>query len=384
MVDYIELENSYSMDFYPKRDIVITRGEGAVLWDIEGKRYIDCAGGHGVASVGHCNEKVAEAIEEQSRKLITCPSAFHNDQRAAFLEKLIGVAPSNMKKAFLCSSGAESVEAALKFARLTTKRTGFVCAMRSFHGRTMGALSATYPKKYKKDFLPLVPDFEFAPFNNLEKMDQLVGANTAAVLLEPVQGEGGIHLGNNLFFEGVRKLCSERGALLIVDEIQTGFCRTGKFFAIEHFNVEADIICLAKAIAGGVPMGAVLCSEKIKDGIGLHGSTFGGNPLSCAAATAALDFMVENNLAAQAEEKGKRFIELLTTRSLKSVRQIRGLGLMIGIELKQKVKPVLMKLMEDGVIALPAGSTVLRLLPPLVISNEDLESAAEKVIEVLS
>jgi LysW-gamma-L-lysine/LysW-L-ornithine aminotransferase len=379
----MENESRFSFDVYPRRDLILVRGDGARLWDDAGRTYIDCIGGHGTASVGHCNEKVADAIARQARRLISCPGTFYNDQRALLLETLIDIAPRGLNRAFFCNSGTESVEAALKFARYTTGRTGFVCAMRGFHGRTMGALSATYNPASREDFFPLVPGFEFVPFNNLDRLAAAINEDTAAVVLEAVQGEGGVHVARDEYLRGVRSLCDERGVLLIIDEVQTGFFRTGRFFAVDHFDVVPDMMCLAKAMAGGVPMGAVLCSDRIDAPIGKHGSTFGGNPLACAAALAAIGEMKEHDLAAQAAEKGDFLMDMIRRSSLKKVRDVRGLGLMIGIELRVKVKPVLLQLMEAGVLALPAGSTVLRLLPPLTIGMDDLEEVGEVLAESL-
>lgn len=379
-----ENENRFGFNVYPKREIAIAEGRGALLFGAEGKRYIDCAGGHGVASVGHANPEVARAVARQAERLISCPGVFYNDVRARFLEKLIAFAPEHLTRAFLCNSGTESVEAALKFARFTTGRTRFVSAMRSFHGRTMGALSATGNPAYRKPFEPLVEGFRHAPFNNIEKMDALIDEQTAALLVEPVQGEGGVHVGEKDFFQALRRLCTQRGVLLIVDEVQTGFCRTGRRFGHQHFEIEPDMICTAKAMAGGVPMGAVLCSEAIKPPVGNHGSTFGGNPLACAAGIAAIDYMTKHDLDEKADRKGRLIMDMLRSADLNRVRRVRGLGLMIGIELKEKVKPVIMELAEQGVLALPAGSTVLRLLPPLVITDEELSVAGETLIRVLA
>lgn len=379
----MESEGRFSFDVYAKRDLVLVRGQGARVWDDRGRVYIDCVGGHGVASVGHANEKVADAIACQARRLLSCPGTFFNDQRSLLLETLIGVAPRGLSRAFLCNSGTESVEAALKFARYTTGRTGFVCAMRSFHGRTMGALSATYNPTYREDFAPLVPGFDFVPFNNLDRLSAAIDETTAAVVLEVVQGEGGVHVARKEYLRGVGELCDEKEVLLIVDEVQTGFCRTGRFFAVDHFDIVPDMICLAKAMAGGVPMGAVLCADRIDAPLGKHGSTFGGNPLACAAALAAIKEMKEHDLAAQAAAKGDFLMDMIQTSSPKKVREVRGLGLMIGIELRVKVKPVLIQLMEAGVLALPAGSTVLRLLPPLTIGMDELEEVGKAIAEVL-
>jgi acetylornithine/LysW-gamma-L-lysine aminotransferase len=383
MNDFIQLEQRYEFDVFTKRDVCIVRGQNAKLWDDTGKEYIDCVCGHGVANIGHANPKVAEAVAAQAKILITCSGIFYNDIRALLFEKLIGIAPKNLKRAFLCNSGTEAVESAIKFARYTTKKTDFICAMRSFHGRTYGALSATYNPKYREDFEPLVPGFHHVPYNDFDALKAKLNENTAAVLLEPIQGEGGIHVGKKEYFERVRALCNEREILFILDEIQSGFCRTGKWFACEHFGVQPDMMILAKAIAGGVPMAAVLCSDKIRPPVGKHGTTFGANPLSCAAALAAIDFMEENNLSEQAKVKGAYIMEKLKAIQSDVIREIRGIGLMIGIDLKEKAKPYILELMEKGVLTLPSGMTVIRLLPPLTIGYDELDFVAEKLNEVL-
>jgi acetylornithine/LysW-gamma-L-lysine aminotransferase len=384
MIDYMAIQKQYEFDVYPKRDIVLVKGKGARVWDTQGKEYIDCSTGHGVANIGHCNELVVRAIAEQAQTLITCDGTYYNDKKALLLQKLISIAPSNLKKAFLCNSGTETIEAAIKFARYSTKKKNFVCANRGFHGRTLGSLSATFQPKYKEDFEPLVPGFKFAPFNNFEKLAAEVDDQTAGIILEVVQGEGGIFIGDREYFEQVRQLCDEKGIVLIIDEVQTGFCRTGKMFACQHHDLQPDILCVAKGIAGGIPMGAVLCSEKLEIPSGKHGSTFGGNPLACAAAIAAIDFMITNQLDIQAAEKGKYLMEKLEHHEFPNVREIRQLGLMIGIELKEKVKPYLLQLMELGVLALPAGQLVLRLLPPLTISFEEIDEVVDKIIQILN
>ncbi len=379
MKDYKALIEQYEVDVYPRRDVILVKGKDAHVWDEKGNEYIDMAAGISVANIGHANDKVVEAISSQAATLITCPNTYYNDTKALFLEKLFSVVPKNFTKAFLTNSGTEAIEAAIKFARINTKKTKFIAAMKGFHGRTFGALSATYKKEYREGFEPLVPGFNFVPYNNFEKLVELVDDDTAAIILEPVQGEGGINIGHKEYFQKVRKLCDEKNILLIIDEIQTGFCRTGKMFAIEHIGIEADMMTLAKSIAGGFPMGVLLCSDKIKIEKSKHGSTFGGNPLACAAGFASIDFMLESKLWEQAEAKGKYFKEKLEKLELSKVREIRIIGLMIGIELKDKVQPVLEELLKRYIVALPAGTTVLRMLPPLVISYEDLD----KVINVL-
>jgi len=384
MKDYKAITQQYEIDVYPRRDVVLVKGKGARVWDDQGNEYIDMAAGISVANVGHSNDKVVEAISKQAATLITCPNTFYNDTKANFLEKLFSIAPKNLTKAFLTNSGTEAIEAAIKFARLNTKKTKFIAAMKGFHGRTMGALSATYKTEYREGFGPLVPGFTFVPYNNFEKLSAAVDDDTAGIILEPIQGEGGINIGQKEYFQKVRQLCNEKNILLIIDEIQTGFCRTGKMFAIEYLGIEADMMTLAKSIAGGFPMGALLCSDKITVEKSKHGSTFGGNPLACAAGIAAIDFMLENKLWEQAEAKGRYFKEKLEKHQLSKVREIRIIGLMIGIELKDKSQPVILELLNNEILSLPAGTTVLRMLPPLVISYEDLDTVVEKLIEILA
>ncbi len=384
MKDYKALIQQYELDVYPRRDVVIVKGKDARVWDDQGKEYIDMSSGISVANVGHCNDKVVEAISKQAATLITNANTYYNDTKALFLEKLFSVAPKNLTRAFLTNSGTEAMEAAIKFARAVTKKTKFLSAMKGFHGRTYGALSATYKKEYRDIFEPLVPGFSFVPYNNFEKLAEAADNDTAGIILELVQGEGGINIGQKEYFQKVRQLCDQKGILLIIDEIQTGFCRTGTMFAIEQYGIEADMMTLAKSIAGGFPMGALLCSEKIQIEKGKHGSTFGGNPLACAAGIAALDVMIENKLWEEAAAKGKYFKEKLESYTLSKVREIRVIGLMIGIELKDKSQPVIVELLEKGVVGLPAGTTVLRLLPPLTISYPDLDIAIAKIAEVLA
>lgn len=384
MSHILELESRYTSGVYSKRPIVIVRGEGARLWDEQGREYIDCVGGQGTANVGHCNPDVLAALREQASRLIICPEIFHNDVRARLLAKLVSIAPSGLDRVFLCNSGAEAVEAALKFARLATRRKGIVAAMRGFHGRTMGALSATWERAYREPFEPLVPGFSHVPYNRLDRLAEAVTEDTAAVILEVVQGEGGVRPGTREFLLGAQQLCQERGALLIVDEVQTGFGRTGRMFACEHHGLEPDLLCLAKSLAGGLPMGAVLIGRRVGELPQLsHGSTFGGNPLACAAALAAIGYIEEHDLPGRAARLGAYLLERLRAIDAPAIREVRGLGLLVGLELKEKVTPYLMALMEHGVLALPAGLTVLRLLPPLVITREELDRVVEAIATAL-
>jgi LysW-gamma-L-lysine/LysW-L-ornithine aminotransferase len=384
MQNIIDIENKYSAGTYAKQDLVIVRGQGASLFDADGNEYLDCTSGHGVANLGHAHPKVARAIAEQATTLITLFESFPNDKRAALMQKMASLVPG-MERVFFCNSGTEAVEAALKFARISTGRTEIVAAMRAFHGRTFGSLSATFNKKYRQGFEPLVPGFSHVPYNKIEALEEAVTDETAAVILEVIQGEGGVYPADVEYFQAARRVCDEKGALLIVDEIQSGFGRTGVMFAVQHFGVTPDLLCCAKSLAGGVPMGAVLIGEKVGNLTpGTHGTTFGGNPLSCAAALAALTAIKEEDLPRQALVKGAYLMDKLRQIDSPLIREVRGMGLMIGIELKQKVAPYLKALQDQNILVLNAGMTVLRLLPPLVISYEQLDRLVSELEEVLT
>lgn len=381
--DILTIESQHTSGVYAKQPLAFVRGQGATLWDSDGNAYLDCSSGHGVANLGHAHPKVAAAIAEQAGTLITLFETFPNDKRAALMAKMTALVPG-LDRVFFCNSGTESVEAALKFARLSTGRTNVVAMMRGFHGRTFGALSATHNKKYRQGVEPLVPGFSHVPFNNIGALEKAVTEETAAVILEAVQGEGGVYPADAEYLKAAREICSARGALLIADEVQTGFGRTGKLFAIEHSGVIPDLLCMAKSMAGGLPMGAVLIGGAVKNLTpGVHGSTFGGNPLACAAALAVLEVIETENLSGQAAEKGAYLLEKIRAIQSPVVREVRGVGLMIGIELKQKVTPYVKALQERRIIALNAGMTVLRLLPPLVITVAQLDELAGALGEVL-
>ncbi len=379
----IEIENKHTSGVYAKQALAIVRGQGASLFDIDDVEYLDCSSGHGVANLGHAHPKIAEALYRQASTLITLFESFPNDQRALLMEKITALVPG-LDRVFFCNSGTESVEAAFKFSRISTGRKHIVAAMRAFHGRTYGSLSATFNKKYRQGFEPLLPGFSHVAYNNVEALEKAVNDETAAVILEVVQGEGGVYPASAEYIQAARRICDERGALLIVDEIQTGFGRTGRMFAIQYFGVIPDLLTCAKSLAGGVPMGAVLIGGNVKNLTpGVHGSTFGGNPLSCAAANAALDVIQEEGLPGQAEAKGKYLMEKLKKIESPNIREVRGMGLMVGIEMKQKVAPYIKALQERRIIALNAGMTVIRLLPPLVISYEQIDHLVEVLTEVL-
>ena len=377
-----ELEEAFVLPVYSRRDVVLVKGRGAKLYDEQGREYIDCASNVGVSSIGHGNESVAKAIYDQYLELGNCYSMFYNPVRARLAEKLVTLAPEKLTKVFFCNSGSESVEAALKFARASTGRKEIIAAMRGFHGKTMGALAATWGPEYQKPFKPMLPGLRHVPFNHIEKLEDAVNEDTAAIILEVVQGEGGVRPGNREYFGKVRELCDGREILLIIDEVQTGFGRTGTMFACEQYVVP-DLLCLAKSLAGGIPMGAVLCSAHVTVPVRSHSSTFGGNPTACAAALATLEVIEKEGLVERARTSGAYFLEKLQAIQSEKIREVRGLGLMLGIELKEKVGRYVQQLMKRGVIVLLAGATVIRLLPPLVITKEEIDMVVDTLQDVL-
>ncbi|MBI5859431.1 MAG: acetylornithine/succinylornithine family transaminase [Nitrosarchaeum sp.] len=369
-------EDDFMGGLYQRFPVTIEKGVGAHVWDINGKEYIDCMGGYGVAIVGHQNKRVVKAIKEQVDKIITVHSSLYNKTREEFLKTLIGLAPKGLTQVHLNNSGAEAIEAAIKFARKFTGKKGMVAMKGSYHGKSLGALSLTFNPKYKKAFEPLVEKVSFASFGDIESLRSTIDEDTAFVILEPIQGESGINVAPDGFLQEVRKVCDEKGILLIFDEIQAGLGRTGRLWACDHWNTAPDILCLAKGIAGGVPMGATLVRPDILASMskGEHSSTFGGNPLSCAAGIATLQALTQDGLIENSEKMGKIFKEGLEKLKEKHtmIREIRGRGLMIGVELKFEVKDILMNLMKEGVLMLYSGRNILRILPPLVISEEDI------------
>lgn len=382
-----EKEDRFSAGVYSRQDLQIVEGSGVTVRDEEGNEYLDLTTGIGVAAVGHSNERVAAAIKDQAETLLTCsPAYFYNDVRAELMEKLADITPDGLARTFLCNSGTEAIEASLKFARAHTEREEIIATMRGFHGRTLGSLSATWKRKYSQPFKPLVPGFSHVPYGDLEKLEEEISEETAAVLLEPIQGEGGIHLPPEGYLTGAREICDEVGALLVLDEVQTGFGRTGEMFAGEHWDVTPDVMAVAKAMGGGAPIGASVMREDMKFSPGLHGSTFGGNPLTARAALATINYIQDEDLVDLARERGeyfKRGLEEIAGENEKLVREVRGLGLMLALQLRKKAGPYLDALMKEGILALPAGSSVLRFLPPLEISPEEIDRVLDVLNEVL-
>jgi len=386
--DLLEQERRHAPGVYPSRDKVFVRGEGALLFDADGRRYVDCASGQGVAALGHAHPRFVAAVAEQAATLVTCSAGWPTAKRAELGVRLaahlarIGMDPARI---FWCNSGTEAVEAALKFARLSTGRSGVIALERGFHGRTFGALSATHNRAYKDPFEPLVPGFTHVAPGDLAALEGAVDDRTAAVILEVVQGEGGVHPLPADFLQGAAELCRARGALLIVDEIQSGYGRTGRMFACEHAGLEPDLLCLGKAIGGGVPMGAVAMGPRVAEQPpGSHGSTFGGNPLACAAGLAVLDALEHDRLIECAAETGAWLAERLRGLSSPKAKEVRGLGLMLAIDVGEPAAPHVAKLVDEGVIALPAGPHGIRLLPPLVIERAELEEVLAALERVLA
>ncbi|MHA1265586.1 MAG: aspartate aminotransferase family protein [Candidatus Helarchaeota archaeon] len=387
-MNIIEIENKYMPNIFPKRPVILKRGQGSLVWDINGKEYIDCVGGNGVALVGHCHPKLVKQIREQAEQLIICPYVFYNETRSNLLEKLAHLTPAPLECSFLSNSGAEAVETAIKLARKYTGKKEIIAMKRGFHGRTLGALSATWNPKYRTPFQPLIPGFKHVPFGNLEEVKKAITAQTAAIITEAVQGEGGVIVAPEGFLAGLRELCDLKEILLIIDEVQTGLGRTGAFLAANHWKVVPDILCLAKGIAGGIPLGVTMASSEIFNTLksGEHYSTFGGNPLACAAANAVLDIIQDEDLITHSKQMGTYFLQQLKEEihPLKIVRELRGLGLMLAIELRLKHKAYVLKAVEKGLLLLTSGSTSLRMLPPLNISKSEIDRIISILKEILT
>ena len=385
--EVIDIEERLMANVYSKRPVVLAKGKGALVWDINGKEYIDCMGSYGVCIVGHSHPRVVEAIKKQAESLISCHGSLYNEARSALLQKITNIAPKGLNKVFLGNSGAESVECALKLARKFSGKPEIIAMMGAYHGKTMGALSATWNKKYREPFEPLIPGFKHVLPFNIQKMQEAITEKTAAIIVEPIQGESGVRVPPNGFLKELREICDKKGILLIFDEIQTGFGRTGKIFACEHWKVVPDILCLAKSVAGGLPIGVTIAKEDIMSSfkVGEHTSTYGGNPLVCAAACAAIDVIVEERLPERAAKLGaylkEKLEDLKTRRGI--VREVRGLGLMIGVELRFDVLNVLIESANSGVLLLDAGKNVLRFLPPLVIEKEQIDNVIAVLDKVL-
>jgi [amino-group carrier protein]-gamma-(L-lysyl/L-ornithyl)-L-glutamate aminotransferase len=378
-LDIIATEDAHGPHTYQKFPVAIVKGKGALVWDDKGREYIDCMGGYGVAIVGHSNGKVVAAIERQAEKLITCHGSLYNDARAEFLETLTSCSPKGLDAAFLSNSGAEAVEVAIKLGRKVTGKKGLIAMKGAYHGKTAGALSATWSKRYREPFEPLLQGVKHVENGDLDVLEREVDPDVGAVIVEPIQGEGGIVLPPKDFLRGVREICDRKGVLLIADEIQTGLGRTGKLWAMENWGVVPDIMTAAKGLAGGVPLGATVTRADILNSLkkGEATSTFGGNPLACAAGTATLRYILDNDLPSQARRKGKLFLDKLKEMGEEHqlTREARGLGLMLAFELRVDIQELLNEAMSAGAIFTYSGRTIVRMLPPLVITERQIDKS---------
>ena len=374
-------EDQYVANLYQRFPINIALGKGAYIWDTSGKEYVDCMGGYGVALVGHCNNRIVKAVKDQAEKLIICHMSAYNDTRLRFLQKLSRLAPEGLNKTFFSNSGAEAVEAALKFSRKYSGKTGIIAMNGAYHGKTFGALSITHNEKYRRSFMPLLSGVKFVPYNDSSKLEVAIDDTIGTVILEPIQGETGIIVPPDGLIQRIREICNRRKLVLIFDEIQTGLGRTGKMWAGQNWSTTPDIMCIAKGIAGGVPMGLTLVKPEIIEAmkVGEHSSTFAGSPLACAAGSATLDTLVEDKLVENASSTGKYFKDgLLALRDRhKIIREVRGLGMMLAVELRFDVRDILFDGIRNGLLMLYSGRNIIRLLPPLVIDEKTVARALE-------
>ncbi|MDO9573505.1 MAG: aspartate aminotransferase family protein [Candidatus Contubernalis sp.] len=384
-----ELEKKYIINTYgrdPEVTPLFVKGQGSTLWDEKGNSYLDLVSGLAVNILGHCPPVVVEALQEQSKKLFHCSNLFYTEPQVE-LAKLL-VENSSLDQVFFCNSGAEANEAAIKLARKYAKlfvddsRFEIITALQSFHGRTMATITATGQPKFHRGFEPMVPGFKYAPFNDLEAFASLVGDQTCAILVEPVQGEGGIHVGTSEFIQGLRKLCDEKKLLLIFDEVQCGMGRTGKFLASEHYGVQPDITTLAKGLGGGVPIGAMMAVDEAARAFnpGDHASTFGGNPLACAAAVAVVKTILEKDIMEYVNRNSMHFInelEKLKNKYSSIIKEVRGRGLMVALEIEGDGRKILKECLEKGLLINCIGGNILRFLPPLNVSATELRFALD-------
>ena len=360
------------------RGLTLVRGEGSYLWDKADRRYLDLMSNYGVNLLGHTHPQVTDAIKRQASMLTNAHQSFDTPAREEFLEALGALLPPPLTRISFGNSGAEAVEAALKYARVATGRTGIISTHRAYHGRTFGALAATSDAKYRDPFAPMLEGVRHVPFNDLDALDSVLDESIAAVIIEPIQGEGGVRVPADGYLKGIRERCDAHRILLICDEIQTGF-RTGSPFAFSREDIVPDILCLSKSIANGLPLGVTITTEAVSERIpkGSHGSTFAGNPLVCAAGAATLRVLADDALHARAAQAGARFQERVRGLGLPQVREVRGRGLMLAVELKKPATSVIKAMQERGVLALPGGGTVVRFLPSILIEDAGLDEGID-------
>ncbi len=385
--EVFEQERRYIMPTYKRQPIVLTEGRGAVVRDSSGREYIDCVAGIAVNAVGYSHPAVVHAIQKQAAKLMHVSNLYYTEPQVELAAKLVTL--TGMAKAFFCNSGAESIEAALKLACKATGKSRFIAAQGSFHGRTIVSLSTTYEPKFRAPFTPLLlKSVDFVPYNDPDAIREALDDETAAVIVEPIQGEGGIRVPSPGYLNEVREICTDNDVLLIFDEVQTGFGRTGRWFGKDHEGVQPDIMTLAKALGAGFPIGAMLARAGLEFEAGEHASTFGGTPLACASALASIKVIEDEKLVERSRELGAYFREQARSEyglaSSPVVKEIRGKGLMIGIELTTPCAEVVAKALERGILVNCTANTVVRLVPPLVISTEQLDTVLAVLREILA
>jgi acetylornithine/LysW-gamma-L-lysine aminotransferase len=370
---------------FSEKPIEIDRGEGVYLYDTNGTEYLDFGASYACTPVGHCHPEVVEAATDQIERLMYVQASYPNAPRTALYEQLADVAPGDIDNVWLCNSGTEANEAALKFARHATDRSKIVATMQGFHGRTMGSLAATWKDEYKDGFGPLAGDFEFVPYGDSEAMAEAVDEETAAVIVEPLQGEGGINPASTEYLQTIRGETEAADAAMILDEIQTGLGRTGSLWAADDHGVVPDVVTTAKGLGSGLPIGATLVRDWIAEDCGNHGSTFSGGPVVSAAAGATLDVIEGEDIPAHAAEIGAYLTDELDAAIGEAVRDVRGNGLMVGIEVKRGANPILRDLaLDHGILALPAGRSVVRLLPPLTIEREHADAVVQALEDIIA
>jgi predicted acetylornithine/succinylornithine family transaminase len=388
--EVIEISKRYIFNTYSRQPVVLTEGEGCYVWDADGKKYLDFLGGIAVCVLGHSHPAVTQAIRKQAGKLLHVSNLYYIENQAILARLLVDNCFAD--KVFFCNSGAESIEGAIKLARKFSNdkfglgRNRIITMKNSFHGRTLGALSATGQEKFHQGFEPLIDGFDYAEFNNINSVIDKIDSRTCAIMLEPIQCEGGVHVASMDFLKAVRDVASERNLLLIFDEVQTGMGRTGKLFAYQHFGIEPDIMTLAKGLANGVPIGAVLAKKEVADVLtpGTHASTFGGNPLSTAAGIATLKTLLEKNILKNCAEMGKYLKEKIEKLKKKFdvIKDVRGMGLMLGIEIEISGKEVVELARESGLLINCTSEKVLRLAPPLIVNKKQIDVAVGILEEI--
>lgn len=384
MSDFVFLQQKYLVNVYQNRGLSFVKGKGIFLYTDNGEKFMDFMSNYGVNILGYNNSKLNKALINQLKKLPSLHCSFSNDIRAIASKKLMERCGNKYKKIFWSNSGSEAIEGALKFAVLATGKRKFIACKNAYHGKTLGALSATYSEKYKEKFKPLLWDFIHIDFNSLEQLEKTIDNETSAFIVEPIQGEGGIIIPDKDYLKKARDICNKKEILLIIDEVQTGCGRTGRFLASNWEGVEGDILCLGKGLGGGIPIGATIVNEKVAESIpkASHTSTFGGNPLACSGVKAVLE-IIDDDFLKEIEEKGNYFLRLL--RSIRSdlIKDVRGKGLMIGIEVEEKRDEILKGLQKEKVLAIPAGSKVVRFLPPYIVEKNHIDYVFSKLEKIL-